>query len=80
MRQLRRLLRPVDDAGVVAGDALATVVLLDAWWAHGVLRPVGNRLISEPVFVSPYLRGCLQEARRAHPGEPIGRPRRGRKA
>jgi hypothetical protein len=78
--QLRRLLAPLDDAAVVAADARGTVVLLDPWWEHEVLRPVGNRLISDPVELSPRLRQRLQQARDEDPTQPAGRPGRRRKS
>jgi hypothetical protein len=77
--RLRRILRPRDEADHLDDGALVTFVLLDPWWEHEVLRPVGNRLISDPVALSPRLRRRLQEARDEDPTEPVGRPGRRRK-
>ena len=74
---LRRLLRTKGDDPLLPDGARVTVVLLDPWWEHEVLRPVGNRLISDPVAVAPVLRARLQWARRADPAVPAGRPQRG---
>lgn len=73
---LRRLLRADADDPLLPEEARVTVVLLDPWWEHEVLRPVGNRLISDPVAVAPMLRARLQWARRADPAVPAGRPQR----
>jgi hypothetical protein len=65
--RLRRILRPKDEADHIADGAPVTFVLLDPWWEHEVLQPLGTRLISDPVELSPRLRGRLREARDEDP-------------
>jgi hypothetical protein len=77
-RSLRGALRPKDEVDHVPEGARVTVVLLDPMWEHEVLRAVGNRLISDPVALSPRLRQRLQTARSQDPATAAGRrgPRR----
>ncbi|MEO7555986.1 MAG: ankyrin repeat domain-containing protein [Acidimicrobiales bacterium] len=67
-RSLRRgALLGTKEAELLPEEGRATVMMLDSWWQHDVLRPVGNRLISGSAALTPLLQFSLELARTADP-------------
>lgn len=73
-RSLRRgaLIGP-NEADLLPEEGRATVMILDSWWQHEVLRPVGNRLISGPATLTPLLQYFLELARTTDPEKRFNR-------
>lgn len=59
------------EAELLPEEGRATVMVLDSWWQHDVLRPVGNRLISGSAALTPLLQYFLKQARLADPKKKI---------
>lgn len=75
-RSLRWILLPAEEADALPDNGgRATVVVLDGWWEHEVLRPVGNRLISGLADLTPNVRQRLRQARHQDPSQPATRGR-----
>ena len=62
------------EADLLPEEGRATVMILDPWWQHKVLRPVGNRLISGSATLTPLLQHYLEQARTANPRKAVNQP------
>lgn len=78
-RSLRRraLLGP-KEAELLPEEGRATVMIVDSWWQHDVLRSVGNRLICGSATLTPLLQYFLEQARTANPEKAFKLPVRRR--